>query len=581
MLELPEDFFDGLGLDVSELLSDAGAVESKSLKVRDISGRFTERELVIKVFEPRDGEPQGAIWDTGRWNTRAVDQWVTSPVADLARTAVPGSAVADRIQFNWMLAEQSSLRFFPRILEIGEHHGLAYLIRPFFAQSLQRLARTKIRIKSEMLLNLIGGIWDALSFLHQTEVNLPHGNLKLANVIVGMGPLQSAGIFLTDAVETSEMERRVRKRADFQQLGSILYQLVSGDIEVPDPIEALVRADGANWDFLGRDGTAWKRLAIGLLDDSNSTDPATLRNQLHEGLSGKMAPPPAVLRPKPPPPQGPPLADRGQPAKQESWVGRVDLLIESEEFPAALKIAVEGLGKIPEEEKDLLARIGYVSESLRNRGEIDTSILPLVEEGAKRGVPHAALLLGLALREIEPGEAVTWLEKAIEAGLEEAVEPLARLLESGWEGTEGRPTDALRLVVAARQRHPDPQLDYLCATMIMRGRTGRNVSEALPILEACASRGDFRAADLLGQCYATGFGVEVEERKAYSYFVEAWSASKSADAHYYTASNNLGVCFAIGFGVPKNLDNAKHYFRQGATRGHEPSKENLDLLTRG
>jgi TPR repeat protein len=37
----------------------------------------------------------------------------------------------------------------------------------------------------------------------------------------------------------------------------------------------------------------------------------------------------------------------------------------------------------------------------------------------------------------------------------------------------------------------------------------------------------------------------------------------------------LGVCFAIGFGEKKDINKARHYFRQGEKAGHEASKKNF------
>ena len=114
--------------------------------------------------------------------------------------------------------------------------------------------------------------------------------------------------------------------------------------------------------------------------------------------------------------------------------------------------------------------------------------------------------------------------------------------------------------------------------MILRGKVGVPPIEAIKLLESCHDRGHYRATDLLAQCHATGIASNIDEKRAYALFVEAWNRSKAANQHYYTASNNLGVCFASGFGVGKDMETAKHYFRQGAIAKHAPSEDNLNRL---
>ena len=209
MLEISHSTFDRLDLIEKADLTDSLAPEARSYHVQDQHNRRTTQDLLLKIYDKNLGKPgqSGGIWDTGRWSTRDANQWATGAhpkSAAPAEKVVDNSARIANLQLNWLIAEQSLHQFFPRIIEVGEIDGMPYLIRERQPQSLAALVRARVAPNSAMLYQIAAGIWTSLCFLHQPDINIPHGNLKLSNVLIGTGPVQDAAIYLSDANETPE-----------------------------------------------------------------------------------------------------------------------------------------------------------------------------------------------------------------------------------------------------------------------------------------------------------------------------------------------------------------------------------------
>ena len=168
--------------------------------------------------------------------------------------------------------------------------------------------------------------------------------------------------------------------------------------------------------------------------------------------------------------------------------------------------------------------IGQQEEDLSN-----SEILILLEKGATFGSPHSALQLGLALIEIESNSQDGYSDESY-AWLEKALIPMSRLQEAGTASLPSNGNAALETMEKYRATNPGPEGDYLLASLILRGRTSRPSSDAVPLLQTASQLKFYKATDLLGQCYATATGVEkIEEKKAYKYFIESWNQSKETD----------------------------------------------------
>lgn len=587
MLEISQSIFDRLDLGDKTDLTDSLAPEARTFQVEDRSRLRPVGELVFKVFEKNLGKPgqSGAIWDTRRWSTRDVDQWATMAhpgkgAESTDAVVVDNSRLVQDIQTNWLMGELSHHRFFPKVVEVGEIDGMPYLLRQRLPQSLAALVRARVIPNSAMLYQIVSGIWTALCFLHQPEVNLPHGNLKLQNVLIGAGPVHEADVFLCDAVETAETARKQLKQEDFRALGTILYQLATASYAHVSSIDALVRADSADWTALGKEGQAWKQLCIRLLEEGSYTNfnAFAAREEWLAPVKPKKAHLPAIPPPAPPNPSGPVVGGQAQSKPINEICLEVDEAIAAGKISEALSTATKAMTGQPEISPDLLSRIDYCVSQLDASVPLTSEMLILLEEAANFGSLEAISRLGSELFGIEPDEALEWLEKAVARGDIGSMPYLARLYESGTPGHPAAPDKAATVMRQWREAHPDVTTDYLFAAMILRGNIGLSPQEAVSVLQSCHDRGHYQSTDLLAQCLATGVSSAIEEKKSYALFVEAWNRSKAAGKPYFTASNNLGVCFASGFGVGKDLETAKHYFRQGALAKHGPSEENLSRL---
>lgn len=579
MFEIPNNIFDRLGVKPKVDLSDTFASGSRTYHVLDQRGRSSLPELILKVYEKDlyGGDQGGGIWSTRRWKTG--DKWSsTMSHANPAKAAssASGGASIRQLQLNWMISEQSGHQFFPKVLEVGEVDEMLYLLREHHPQSLTSLTRTKFVPNPPTLHRIVSGVWTGLCFLHQSGVNMPHGNVKLSNVVIGKGPIQDARIYLCDAVEeTQETERKRRKQEDFRALGVLIYQIVSTDLSELSSVEALVRADSLDWSALGRYAQAWKELTIKLLDEVSYTsfNPVIAWKEWLDPVSPKKAGVLSVPLPLPAPPAGPALG--GGTRSLEQVCKEIDELIRSEKLLEAIELGLRSLGLGAADEDAVLSRIDCCAATLSAGDLTGSGALKLLEKAAKLGSANAAYRLGVALLVVAPDKARTWLEFSVERNIPDALLCLARLHENGTSLRPADPAMAVECMSRLLASHPSDEYYYLYAAMILRGKINVSESEAIAILVDCHSRGHFKSTDLLGQCYASGVGVEIDEKKACGLFEEAWNASEFANSHYFTASNNLGVCYATGFGTSKNIEKAKQYFEQGSIKKHRPSEENL------
>lgn len=586
MLEIQQSIFDRLDLGDKIDLTESLAPEARSYQVTDRSSHRSANDLVFKIFEKNTGKPgqAGGIWDTRRWSTRDVDQWATMAHSgkggESQEPVVDNSTQVQNIQTNWLIGELSQHRFFPRIIEVGEIEGMSYLLRQRMPQNLTGMALTRVIPSGAMLYQIISGIWTALCFLHQPEVNLPHGNLKLQNVLLGAGPVHEADIFLCDAVETSETARKQLKQEDFRALGVILYQVATASPTAISTIDALVRADAADWSTFGKEAQAWRQLCVRLLEEGSYTSFNALaaREEWLAPVRPRKTQLISIPAPAPANPSGPAVGGQAKPKAIDEICLEVDGAIAEGKIEVALSTATKALASRSEAAPELLSRIDYCAAQLPNGEPLSSELLILLEEAANLGSLPAITRLGTELLTVDPDEAYGWLESAVSRGDLAAIPHLARLYETGTPNHPPSPEKAVATMNKWREEHPDIGTDYLFAAMILRGKIGLPGSDAIRLLQSCHEQGHYQSTDLLAQCLATGISSAIDEKKAYTFFVEAWNRSKAASKPYFTASNNLGVCFASGFGVGKDMETAKHYFRQGALAKHAPSEENLNRL---
>ena len=77
-----------------------------------------------------------------------------------------------------------------------------------------------------------------------------------------------------------------------------------------------------------------------------------------------------------------------------------------------------------------------------------------------------------------------------------------------------------------------------------------------------------------GKEYYYGWGVAMDNKKAYEYFLQA-AEGGHADAQFY-----LGLMYRYGQGVDNDLQKARYWLQKAADQGHQPSSKELYNMTR-
>src|SRR5690606_29526735 len=118
-------------------------------------------------------------------------------------------------------------------------------------------------------------------------------------------------------------------------------------------------------------------------------------------------------------------------------------------------------------------------------------------------------------------EAVTWYERAAEAGLADAQYAMAQALSTGFGGRERDETEARRyLELAARQNYDTAQLDL--GTWLVEGRGGEADPEAgFGWLKRAAEGGNVAAQNRLAKLYRAGVGTDADPVAAAAWHVLA------------------------------------------------------------
>ena len=549
MLELAKSFFDQLQLEEISDLSGAFAEQARSYRVKDLADRDGGKnsDYVLKVYDPAGNKKQDSIWNTNRWTSQDFATVTHDPQSkeQPAETNEPNPDDAlEALKYNWTLSEQANEQLFLPLVEIGHFDTFPYILRPFQSQTALTLINSKVSTSAPLLWNIASSLWSALAFLHQPSLNLPHGNVTAANTLLAKGPVVSTKIYLSDAVATAETERKAKKIDDIRNLGAILLQLVQSDPEPIPLFEALPRLEASiaaksDWEPLGKEAAKWQKFIARLLDESSyqmDFQSLAAREEWLADVTPKKTTLPPIPAPVAASPAGPNLGGNAKPADTGSLLGEIDDALKAGQNLTALRLAVEGADHAPDT-PEFRERIDFAASELQEEDLSNSEILILLEKGATFGSPHSALQLGLALIEIESNsqdgysdESYAWLEKAAEHGLQKALLPMSRLQEAGTASLPSNGNAALETMEKYRATNPGPEGDYLLASLILRGRTSRPSSDAVPLLQTASQLKFYKATDLLGQCYATATGVEeIEEKKAYKYFIESWNQSKEND----------------------------------------------------
>lgn len=570
-----------LGYEKAELLPTGGADSAVSLHCQASNGA----DHVVKLWRAsssdagRSKSTSQGIYGTVTYQTYLYSTGATTnPVEDLDAKLLSNSML------RWEIGEKSEGRASNRILSYGVISGYIYECRDYYPMTLAELLERQVLPNHSILGNIVDQLWNALSFLHNADINTPHGGLYPGNIGISSKSMADARYTLLDIHETSETRRLEFKRRDYQYLGILIYRLCNSLLDHVEPVDAAARCKNAAWPHLGKHEQKWKSL-VQLLLDANTLpsdwDSSQARVQHMSALLGaNVALAPFELS----------RIVVGEPpyyVQGDDQHAVVEDVSYAEQATAAwgqgnVLLAFHSLNDCPQGHKDredcLKLADTYAAE-LADEWAGNSELMLCIEALADAGSVQCMFLLGRFLTKTEPAEALQWLHKAAKQGFVAAKPIMAGIYESG--GGETVLADPVKAAALYHEYIQEPgcrdsEIIYRLAALILREEPLRKeLPSAIRLLEEAHNAGHFKSTDLLAQCHAQGHGTEVNEKKAFQLFVDAWNRSKKVGQEYYTASNNLGVCFAIGFGVKKGLTMARHYFRQGEKAGHEASKKNL------
>ena len=86
--------------------------------------------------------------------------------------------------------------------------------------------------------------------------------------------------------------------------------------------------------------------------------------------------------------------------------------------------------------------------------------------------------------------------------------------------------------------------------------------EIFSLWENSAKQGFAVAQNILGLCYANGWHIKQDYKKAFCYF------SKAAEQKFATAQRNIGLCYIKGWHVTQDYEKALYWFTQAAEQGN-------------
>ncbi|MCX6874556.1 MAG: tetratricopeptide repeat protein [Verrucomicrobia bacterium] len=574
-----------LGYEPQEFLRSSSGTADLSVLARSVG----HGEVVLRFSAASNKAPVAKPFDTQRWNTSRYSTYATGAhsagsVGSLDEDA--DEKLLHEIALRWSLGVVAGGSHVNPVIEFGHCGKSIYQVRPYYPLTLYHLIEKQVSPNHGVLFRIVEQIWAALAFLHQGDVNQPHGAVTIHNVGFSSMRVVEAQVCLLDLQETAETRRAELKRKDFQDLGLLIYQLACALDKPVDAVDAALRCPNASWKQLGNQEKAWKALTQRLLDADSFPFGYDLAGS-REQLLGPMLPPksPYTLVAKPRPVEGEPPYQQahqdgpGGPTALD-YQGEIEPLLQAGDYLGAVRLAV----MMPDDyqpREQVLAWGNLIADQAEDELGSNSDFLQGMEILANRGCQRAGLRLGKCLAKTSPAEALGWLGNAAEAGLAESYFYIAGIYEQGGDGVGEDSARALEFYQASLDYHNNTDLDvhYRMAALILREKPlHEKLPLAIQLLEQAHGKGHYKATDLLAQCCAQGVGIEADEKRAFQLFVDSWNRSKKCNENYYTSSNNLGVCFAIGFGIRKDPAMARHYFKQGEIAGHEASKKNLQAL---
>jgi len=534
------------------------------------------------VIKFRSSDQVSSMPHLTSWLTDTHTQRTRRGDADVEDKFDPVAALLEEYSRQDEAARRADGCFIVPVEKTGFIEDTAWCLREWHEHSLQQLIDGGSKPRdSDDLFHLVNNVWSAICFLHQPSINVPHGNLKPANVLLDRSPEGHWVHVLTDmqmCVETNYITAKVQ---DMQALGMLIVQYCESRVDFEDWALADAHVSRSRWPFLGEKELEWKKLCRKLLTPGHydhEYDPEADRHTLlrplrTEGLKLAVTPPPVHIASTV---RSSLVSDRLRQVKRQieagQWLDAVDELCRLEEQ------CREGENAIQRSE---VLSVLNLAVDIVPPIDSDPHALGTLQKAAQRDCGRACCRLGEYLRKTDPLAARRQFVRAGELGLVQGFVMLGEMYLTGAPGLPPDPHAAADNFEDAIRLSDLPEAKFHLAKLILRGETLHRIEKARDYLIAATEASVHGAAGLLGLCYAHGHGVEQDMAQAYKFFQQAWQDSEEAGRPDYNALNNLAVCIANGYGVPNaDIQRALRHIEKAAEGGSRGALRNLERLPR-
>jgi TPR repeat protein len=257
-------------------------------------------------------------------------------------------------------------------------------------------------------------------------------------------------------------------------------------------------------------------------------------------------------------------------------------------------------GNLSRPSYDAVGQLGNTLSSIRNRlnneptfsiklsPETDREVLLRLQQSAKEGNPHSALIVAQMFYSgvgtpRNDAQALLWFKRAADGGSSDGAYNYGYMRMYGLGGPSD-PTEAVRWYQrAAESGSPRGELSFAAALVTGTGIT-KNEAQAIPIFKRLASRNlqsnndpdlvesQALTAGLLGDFYRSGTGVERDITQAISWYAIA------AEKGDQFAARDLAKIYFEGDGVQRDANLSKAWLAKAAELGHPEAQANLGLM---
>lgn len=202
-------------------------------------------------------------------------------VRDEKLTAAQSQAFLDSAGVQQQAALQDAKHWAP-IYEFGTAPAGVFYVTDSYDFSARRLVDGRVNLSAAGLHRLIDSITAGLLTLKRV-CGRPHGNLKFSNVLVTRHrDVSKAKVALCDPLPAVYLEADIHSKADLQQVGELIHQLVLH--RRPPLVAGYQIPDSEEWQRLGKHADDWRGLCNRLLLTDVEAEPITL-----EQLAAKLA----------------------------------------------------------------------------------------------------------------------------------------------------------------------------------------------------------------------------------------------------------------------------------------------------